>query len=196
MVYPLSSETWPKRGTLRNGTLYERPMSGRRMFGSASSSWPTPDAHVMERYNTSPGPAGPRPTLAVKFWPTVTAQDAKNNGSASQEQRNTPALNVLASWWQTPTAENAMMKSRPSGRYDLGLRGQAGSFRPDRGIVRDGSITSKWAVLNPRFVEALMGFPDGWTDCTSSATASYRSWRRLHLAALRRGLGWTSEGDE
>jgi hypothetical protein len=36
---------------------------------------------------------------------------------------------------------------------------------------------------NPRFWEALMGWPVGWTDCASPATGLSR-WRRLMPGAL------------
>jgi len=196
MDFPLSSEIWPKRGTLRNGTLFERRMSGRPIFGNGSSFWPTPTIDGNHNYKGASRTSGDGLATVALRWPTPTVQDARNLGVPSQHERNTPPLNVLASVWQTPTAESSMLKSRPNGRYDLGLRGQAGSFHPDRGIVRDGPPTSQTVVLNPRFVERLMGFPDEWTDCTSSVMPSFHSWRRLHLAALRRGLGWTSEGDE
>jgi hypothetical protein len=32
--------------------------------------------------------------LAIKIWPTVTVQDAKNNGAPSQMVRNTKPLNA------------------------------------------------------------------------------------------------------
>lgn len=53
----------------------------------------------------------------VAILPTPTANDAKCNGTASQQKRNSEALNVVAG----------------------------------------GS-------LNPEWVEALMGFPRGWTE--------------------------------
>ena len=31
------------------------------------------------------------------------------------------------------------------------------------------------ALLSPRFVEWMMGFPIGWTDCDPSVTVSFRS---------------------
>jgi hypothetical protein len=37
-------------------------------------------------------------------------------------------------------------------------------------------------TLNPRFVEWLMGWPTGWTDCASAATGSFRWRRRLRSA--------------
>jgi len=35
-------------------------------------------------------------------------------------------------------------------------------------------------VLNPRFVEMLMGYLPGWTDCDASVTESFRRWQHLH----------------
>jgi hypothetical protein len=35
-------------------------------------------------------------------------------------------------------------------------------------------------ALNPTWVEWLMGWPLGWTDCDVSATDKYRQWRRSH----------------
>jgi hypothetical protein len=39
-------------------------------------------------------------------------------------------------------------------------------------LKKDGKDTSLQAVLSPLFVEALMGYPTGWTDCALSATPS------------------------
>lgn len=39
-------------------------------------------------------------------------------------------------------------------------------------LKKDGGDTSMQAVLCPRFVEALMGYRAGWTDCAPSETRS------------------------
>jgi len=62
----------------------------------------------------------------------------------------------------------------------LAARGSLPS-RPDPEIAQGGNGTSKSSlVLNPRFVEALMGWPIGWTDCEHSATESFRRWQHSH----------------
>jgi hypothetical protein len=44
---------------------------------------------------------------------------------------------------------------------------------PDQTTPKDGEPTSKTTrVLNPQFVEALMGWPIGWSACGSWATES------------------------
>ena len=286
MDYPVSLETWPKRGSLRSGAVSARRMSERPTVESGCSSWPTatvngnynrkglsptsgdglatavaqwptPDAQAMERYNTSPGPAGPRPTLAmaIRTWPTPTVNDSKNDNPPSQAERNTPPLNVAACNWPTPRAEDSestgahgkavdtltsatrqwqtpatdSFRSRGGARRDEmgldqrarmwatprsspqenratriygtntgikhaeGLAQQAGSFHPDRGIVRGGLRTPSGVVLNPRFVEALMGFPDGMTGSTPLEMQSFHSWLGTHSQRLRVLLDSTSK---
>src|SRR5262252_1154447 len=41
-------ETWPNRGSLRNGIAFRRPKLGRRIFVNGSLSWPTPRAEDCE----------------------------------------------------------------------------------------------------------------------------------------------------
>ena len=43
------SETWPRSGSMRSGTAYERPTSEPLTDGSASSLLPTPDAYEASR---------------------------------------------------------------------------------------------------------------------------------------------------
>ncbi len=66
--------------------------------------WPTPRAQKVssekvdswqKRRNAGKVATSPLP-LAAAMWPTITAQDAKNNAGASQFQRNTKPLNVEA----------------------------------------------------------------------------------------------------
>jgi hypothetical protein len=93
-------------------------------------------------------------TAQAKDWPTVTAQDAKNNAGPSQFERNTKPLNV----------EAVLHHSR-------------------QGRMATGAESRK--ILNPRFVEWLMGWPIGWTGLEPVGMASCR-WRRLMRGALLR----------
>jgi len=57
-------------------------------------TWPTPT--VCGNYNRAglSKSSGDGLATAVKKWPTPTTQDARNNGSPSQQQRNTQPLNA------------------------------------------------------------------------------------------------------
>jgi hypothetical protein len=90
----------------------------------------------------------------VKSWPTVTTQDAKNNAGPSQFKRNTRPLNVEACLHSL---------SSPQGRKENG--------------------TASQKVLNPQFVEWLMGWPIGWTEFGPAETVLSR-WLPLMHGAL------------
>ena len=59
-------------------------------------------------------------------------------------------------------------KSRLETQAEISMRGPQ-----DQTMLTDGDPSSTPSrVLNPQFVEMLMGFPPGWTDCTASETPS------------------------
>jgi hypothetical protein len=88
-VLPSSSVTLPRWGMMRDGELWERATPARLTCGTASGLWPTP-----------------------------TAQDAKNNGGASQQERNTMPLNAQVGGSLNPTWVEWLM-GWPLGWTDL-----------------------------------------------------------------------------
>ena len=138
-----SSKTLPRSGTMRSGVLSERPMLAQRITETGSSFWQTPRA-------TDGDKGGPNQTLkgvpslvnqARSMWPTATAHDAKDTGAPTEFDRKSPGLLATAlSGLSAPTT--------PAGPISL----------------------PKGRTLNPRFVEWLMGWPIGWTDCDSQVT--------------------------
>lgn len=179
---------------------FQRQESEHRISGDGSSSWPignswpTPDACARTGVNQGGAKReGPqRPTLAElgRRWPTATATDGK--GSSRPGQRRGQLDDALHRW-ATPTAGDAKAsgsRNAPGSAAHAGtrltdmIRTGDSHGRRDRETPKDGENGSKPAVLNPRFVEALMGMPLGWTDCAASVTESYRSWLRAH--------GWNS----
>lgn len=117
----LSSETWPRQGSMRNGTVFLRPKRALHIGGGDCSYWATPRVAVTD------GEALP----------------TKTHG------------------WDLPA--------------------QAKEFtRRVRGVTGRGGM-----VLNPVFIETLMGLPIGWTDRSCSAMESYQTWRRLRSERLQ-----------
>jgi len=99
--------------------------------------------------------------------------------------RNTPtSLTVQAKMWPTPRASEGFRGTDPPhGSGGPSLRqvatGTASHHAPT--TQTDGPSGSATAVLNPRFVEALMGLPNGWlTPSTSAATDSCPSVHERH----------------
>lgn len=107
--------------------------------------WPTPratDGTHGGRVTSRKGPEGGNLVEAVSArtkWPTPTARDWKGSGYDGQ-------LPNAVQMWPTPTVE--------------GNHNRAGSS-PKAG---NGLATVAGGALNPAWVEALMGFPPGWTD--------------------------------
>jgi hypothetical protein len=128
--------------------------------------WPTPRAQKTSSENPERWKARrqagqvstPPLAMAAIMWPTVTTQDAKNNAGPSQFERNTKPLNV----------EATLHAGRPFGRQG-----------------RQETGTGSQKVLNPQFVEWLMGWPIGWTEFAPVGTA----WCRW-LPLMRGALSW------
>lgn len=133
-----------------------------------AESWPTPSA---TSYGTNQGGGmgrvGPvRPSLQhlSRHHPETWTGGAESSPSDRGSSRR----------WKTPQTADAQGSCRSKD-------GRAWNLKPQ---VQD--MTGKRSArLNPFFVEWLMGFPPGWTDCGRSATRSYRRWLRSHSRLLR-----------
>ena len=113
--------------------------------GCAQGLWPTPRAsdHIG-------GPVNPeRVSQNSQGWTTTRKKTGARYGATLPD-----VVNKMQKMWPTPTAQDAKNNGGPSQmeRNSLPLNAEAG-----------GS-------LNPTFVEWLMGYPTGWTDCEDLET--------------------------
>lgn len=186
----LYSEAWPRAGMTRNGTAYQlRPLAPLSVVTGSG------------------------------LWPTLTTQDAANNGGPSQHQRNSLPLNALVQhlgWLPTLRAgcekgtagpDFAREDREGSGGDDLVTvlarmartnprRREAASRQPsllgDRHSPRSAQEAITGLLLNPYFAEWFMGFPLGWTALTPSAIQLFPkrpSGLRGGSASLKAGSG-------
>ena len=152
------SATWPRSGMTRSGTAYPLPPSAPLTDVTGYSWLPTPAASP-GGYNQSPSlGAAIRPSLETMarhdLWPTPTVNGNYNRAGLSAKSGDGLATAVAkAEMWPTPTARDATRG-----------RGWDGPGRPLSETVG--------GLLNPTWVEWLMGFPSGWTDLGPSATPS------------------------
>jgi len=86
------------------------------------------------------------------------------------------AEEVKKSMFPTPTKSDHKGSGPQMIRKDGKLRGDRLDYATERNI--DGSAVG--GSLNPTWVEWLMGWPLGWTDCAVSATDKFRQWLGLH----------------
>ena len=161
--------------------------------------WPTPDAWA--RAGTNGGDWGDgthhraksgkgiveRPTLAAlaQMWPTATAGDSRSSGGRTVTHAKTGRTHAGTSLtdalraWPTPAARD--YKGTNSKEHVETAKGRAHMDQlpnfvayglQDQTTETDGDDGSKPAVLNPDFVEALMGLKTGWISCASRAMGS------------------------
>lgn len=230
--------TWPPSGSMRSGSVYQRPTAPPRISASGSSSWPTataadsqghgyqmdrgtrvltlsglarlwptpaaqedqrsPEAHLAMKAGMAGGPRSAVTSLTVmtKLWHTPSAAEGYSGPGEHTTRGGSSNLRTEVAHWPTPSAHD----DRASGpsqleRNSLTLVEAAQAFpsgHQDPTTTTDGVASSpQTQVLNPRFVEMLMGWPDGWSACAPLATGSFRSWRRRHSSALLVVLGWS-----
>lgn len=186
---------------LRQGSLARRK-SARPTSGSGCSSsenWPTVRSHEAGDYQRDGGKAGmERDTLtgAVKNWPTpntpnggraMRPEDIQAKGATAGGKRQVMLENV-AKLFPTPHARDAdkWNNRAPGHERQVQLSGFCHAFHPAPETPGPGATSSNGRRrLNPLFVEWLMGWPLGWTDCGAVVTGSYRAWRATHWSALR-----------
>jgi len=153
--------------------------------------WPTPrnqDAKHGEATGYELGRDPDKDLLHVRVaretWPTPNSRDWKDTGP-TQGNRKAPNLGT-AVHWPTPRSSDsngpglhgdggmdlrtAVLLPTPNARDWKGLPGAPGRARGGRQSSLPVSVGS--GRLNPTWVEWLMGFPLGWTDCGRSATRS------------------------
>lgn len=143
-------ERLPTTGLMRAGQLYGLPAWELVIDGNECSSWPTP-----VKYDATPG--GPNnhynglgKMAAHGQWPTPVKSDANDRRQSDAWKAGDLCSVVHAHSHLAPTTP---MHGPPSLSSTPNLRQR----------------------LNPRFVEWLMGWPLGWTDCGCSET----EWSRL-----------------
>ena len=194
------SETWPRWGMMRDGECWALTMPEHLTSETGSGLWPTPATNGMDGGSNSRKAAKAR-----GMWPTPRAQDRE--GLEAGLKRESPGLGVVVrtpALWPTPRANDGLKR----GEFDLtnprnGLAAaekmwptpcasEARQGYQDRNNGKKGQQESLSTVaqggpshlvggsLNPTWVEWLMGWPLGWTDCAVSATDRFRQWLDSH----------------
>jgi hypothetical protein len=170
--------TLPRWGSLHDGELWERATPGLPTGGNASGLWPTPRASEAgpDFAKLSRSKTGISLQTAVAMWPTPRAANpgSRPNGKGgkilAEEVAIAEGLRERGQTFATP-------KSRDwKGQSQRGIHAPGDALpNMDRG---DGKPVG--GSLNPTWVEWLMGWPLGWTDCAAPATAKYQEWRQWH----------------
>ena len=155
---PWCSVTLPRWGSMRDGVCWEQLTPERRIDESESGLWPTPT--VRGNYNRKglSSRSGDGLATAVKMWPTplTTGLDGGSNSRKAAKARG---------MWPTPTARD----------WKSGKASQKTMERNSRPLIEQVG-----GSLNPNWVEWLMGWPIGWTDCEPLETDRFQQWCDSH----------------
>ena len=196
-----SSETLPKSGTMRNGSLFALPTWERRTDASDSLSLPTPvvsDAWT-PNLKSSQIKEGSRHSMTLPkalMLPTPVVADAttgriigkttefvklKGGNFRKYNQTGTDgSIGLSRTLMLTlPTPGATEYKGSPKSRF-------AGSPNSKRSRTSEALRTSREdpTYLNPSFAEAIMGFPVGWTELSASEMPSSPRSRRSSVKRL------------
>jgi len=145
---------------------------------SSSSAWPTPRtptggsesaARKKELGRTNSG--GGDLQSEVRNWPTATVGDSRNSArhtTTTGVMKDGTTLVDATRAWPTPTTQDSTNNGGPAqaNRHNPGLNLMAGLPDPEN----PSSRTNRPGLLNPAWVETLMGFETGWTACEPSET--------------------------
>lgn len=145
---------------------------------AVQSSWPTPRTCAGKRSS------GSNRTELVNSWATPQAHDVTQGNPERVGRFGTKAggrnLTDEGVAWATPTT-----RDWKDGAATANVETNCLLGRQAPRSVKDGNAST--LSLNPLFVEWLMGWPIGWTDCASAVTG-LSPWLRLMRSELSRLL--------
>ena len=122
----------------------------------------------------------------VQMFPTPTCQDAKQSASASCFKRKTIPLNAFVHQFPTPTSSMATGADFVQAKFHSSKRP---SYKKSETISQAGEKGAKKKLLNPEFIEWMMGWIIGWSSIKPLSGKNIQDWRERTGA----GVWWLEE---
>jgi DNA (cytosine-5)-methyltransferase 1 len=151
---------WPTPTTGDHATMYQQ---GGEPLGHAAR-WPTPTCNNAGESGTLRDFGGDL-TAAIR-WPTPTVCGNNNRKGSSATSGDGLATTVKA--WPTPAA-----RDYKDSRHEPSAQRRNSPCLPASAVMDAGQAPG---VLNPHWVELLMGLPVGWTAQTRAADLAPHFW--------------------
>ena len=182
-IFDRDSSSWKtlQRSLVEDWTS-SSPIFGRSGMMRHGSLWALPTSELLTS-ETGFGFSGRYLT------PSTIDSGSRFNRFPSEGATLRPTLGAMVKFnlWPTPVASEGKdcgSTWEALARHDKGCRLQR---RMATLGLAETQPTEK-AALNPSWVEWLMGWPIGWTDCVPLGTDKFRSWQRSHGASSDESL--------
>jgi hypothetical protein len=169
-------------GATRNGSFakYDHASSTWRtvqcsLLGDSdefSETWPRWGSMSNGVSYLRPIPALPICATESGLWPTPTVCGNYNRKGASKTSGD--GLATAVRMWRTPNASDADKWSKQS-LEERKAKGQ--QIRLNTQVSPDGSQAG---LLNPDWIEWLMGWPTGWTELKPLEMDKFQEWQQQH----------------
>ena len=174
-----SSETWPRRGMMLDGTVYPVSMSEQATSDAESGSSESSNGDESETSGTCSNVSA----VKNRGVPNVTATGMSVTASEADKPTSTNTETYPVSFkrgqrvWPTPTVNDSKNTAGKEqfNRNSLPLNAAV--------CVDDGGniiLENLGKLMNPNFVEWLMGWPVDWTGLQPLGTDKYQQWSQLH----------------
>jgi hypothetical protein len=176
--------------------MYDKETGRLAQYGNTQLAqlWQTPNSQdFTSRRQVTASEREPLLRRQAQLWATPQASEAQGKANRGQS-RGEPTLKTQSKGWATPNVRDHHSQGagmNPKARsMALSTSVEKGQPSLPAQVTQTAGATGSptTLVLNPRFVGALMGWPDGLSSCACSETVSCQ-WSRLMHSVLWR-LGW------
>jgi len=165
---PNGGQMLPRDAVQKGEAFYHKGRKCQTTLQQAVKLWPTPTQDAIFERKKKYAQGGTPLSMAVQ----------KEEAEIMAEVKNEAAMYWEAQTWPTPTAGDA----KGLGNRNLERsKAHAGTSLTD--AVRGGQAPRRQGVggkLNPTWVEWLMGWPLGWTDCEPLEMDKFHRWLDSH----------------
>ena len=148
-----------------------------------SETWPRWGSMRNGASYLRPMPALPICESASGLWQTPVADDAVNRARGKWNSRGEPKLSAQVLNWPTPRARDAQPEGLEAGRRRVE---KYSTCSLSTAVNSDAEVATA-GLLNPSWVEWLMGWPIGWTDLKPLETAKFHEWQQQHFPSCSEG---------